>query len=108
MSLRTKILQHSLHLLPVHSFSRRTLSLALSSLPSSHPDFQPSPTPESVIDTLFGEGISAPGDALVYAWEEAGRGRMEEGDPSTGVKGLLEERLRYSAEVGEHLVEVSL
>jgi len=106
MSLRSKILHHALPLLPAHSFTRQTLSLALSSLPTSHPDHRPDPTAEGVIDTLFGEGITAPGQALVEAWDEQGRARMEAVDAKGGVRGMLRDRLGYSAGVGEHLVEV--
>lgn len=107
MSLRSTILRHSLPLLPIHSFTRQTLSLALNSLPPSHPDYRPDPTPEGMIDTLFGEGIKAPGQTLVEAWEAEGRKSMEEKDVKDGVGSTLRGRLRYSAEVGEHLVEVS-
>ena len=106
MSLRPTILRHSLPLLPHHSFTRHTLALALSSLPPSHPAHRAQPVPHHAIDTLFGTGNVDPGQALVRAWDAEGRKHMvgEEG----GVIEALGERLRWSAEVGEHLVEVSV
>ncbi|GFZ50649.1 hypothetical protein JCM24511_08407, partial [Saitozyma sp. JCM 24511] len=101
MSLRSTILTHSLPLLPTYSFTRQTLTHALSSLPSDHPSYRPEPLSESVVDTLFGPGPSA-GKALVEAWEHEGLSRMDKGK---GVQDMLERRLSYSAEVGEHLVE---
>ena len=106
MSLRTKILHHSLPLLPTHSFTRHTLALALTSLPSSHPDHRADLTADTIIDTLFGEGVSAPGKALVEAWEKEGIERMIADDGLRGLSGILGDRLRWSASVGEHLVEV--
>jgi hypothetical protein len=71
-------------------------------LPSDHSSYRPEPLSESVVDTLFGPGPSA-GKALVEAWEHEGLSRMDKGK---GVQDMLERRLSYSAEVGEHLVEV--
>ena len=122
MSLRVSVLQQALPLLPQHSFTRQTLSLALSSL---RPDLtHPSESlgrdaqfpqaevvthyrVENVIDTLFGTGSIAPGKALVEAWQEAGLKDMEEAGPSSKLSDRLGRRLRYSSTVGEHLVEVS-
>ena len=106
MSLRTKILHHSLHLLPTHSFTRQTLSLALSALPSSHPDHRADPTTDAIIDTLFGAGVSAPGKALVEAWENEGIERMVVDEGPRGLGAILGDRLSWSADVGDHLVEV--
>ena len=106
MSLRSKILQHALPRLPTHSFTRHNLSLALTSLPPSHPDYRPDPTPEGMIDTLFGEGLLAPGQALTEAWEKEGRDGMQRADVQEGVSGILRGRLRWSAAVGENLVQV--
>lgn len=107
MSLRTKILSHSLPLLPTHSFTRQTLSLALSRLPSGHPDHQAEPISETVLDTIFGDGNAA-SKALVQRWEEEGVNTMLAESSSTGriMEARLKSRLTYSAEVGEHLVEV--
>ncbi|CAD6584761.1 MAG: hypothetical protein TREMPRED_003953 [Tremellales sp. Tagirdzhanova-0007] len=105
MSLRTKILHHSLHLLPTHSFTRQTLSLALSALPSSHPDHRADPTTDAIIDTLFGAGVSAPGKALVEAWENEGIERMVVDEGPRGLGAILGDRLSWSADVGDHLVE---
>jgi hypothetical protein len=102
MSLRSTILTHSLPLLPTYSFTRQTLTHALSSLPPDHASYRPEPLSDSVVDTLFGPGPSA-GKALVEAWEDEGLSRMDKGK---GVGDMLERRLSYSAEVGEHLVEV--
>lgn len=100
MSLRNTILKHSLPLIPRHSFTRQTLSLSLPSLPSDHPDHKPEIN-DTIIDTLFGQGIAAP-KALVGAWQENGLENME----GEAVEDRLKSRLRYSAEVGAHLVEV--
>ena len=56
---------------------------------------------ESVIDTVFGNGQAA-SKALVAAWEEHGLGEMQGKD----LRERLVGRLRFSAGVGEHLVEV--
>jgi hypothetical protein len=58
-----------------------------------------------VLDTLFGTGPVGCGKALVEAWEEEGSRRM---GLEEDIEERLRERLRYSAEVGEHLVEVGL
>jgi hypothetical protein len=116
MSLRSTILKHSIPLLPTHSFTRHTLSISLSSLPASHPDHRSAPVDPGVIDTVFGEGTTTPCRALVTAWEEAGLTSMSD-DAGSGIEGTgtskervkirLRQRLRYSARLGEHLVEVS-
>ena len=132
MSLRALILQHSLPLLPRHSFSRQTLSAALQSVQSGPENAETahsflesaSPTAttrrdpigldrlddigrENVIDTLFGSGTIAPARALLDAWQDAGLSAMESSEhPQSDVSGRLERRLEYSAGVGEHLVEV--
>lgn len=111
MSLRAKILTHSLPLLPTHSFTRQTLSLALSRLSADHPDYISEVTPDSTLDTLFGDGSAGP-KALVRRWEEEGLEKMSaepEASGSGGSKPLdrrLRARLSFSADVGEHLVEV--
>ena len=101
-SLRSIILHHSLPLLPSRSFTRQTLAIALSCLPPSHPDHRSTPLSDSIIDTIFGNGPTAPGHALVDAWQEVGVGGME----GASVRERLKSRLGYSAGVGEHLVEV--
>lgn len=108
MSIRAKILTHSLPLLPTQSFTRQTLSLALSRLPSDHPDHQAEPVSETVLDTVFGDGNAA-SKALVQRWEEEGVDSMLAESSSTGriLEARLKSRLTHSAEVGEHLVEVS-
>lgn len=110
MSLRAKILTHSLPLLPTHSFTRQTLALALSRLPSDHPDHRVEPIPDSVLDTLFGDGRAAP-KALVQRWEEEGIEPMEAESGSkpsiAGLESRLRSRLTYSAGLGHYLPEVS-
>ena len=123
MSLRSFILQQALPLLPRHSFTRQTLSLALASLrpeltdssgstgqvaSSSHnDDSRTHYRVENVIDTLFGTGSIAPAKALVEAWHDVGLENMVEAGPSSKLSDRLSRRLRYSSTVGEHLVEVS-
>ncbi|KAI9635983.1 uncharacterized protein MKK02DRAFT_44682 [Dioszegia hungarica] len=108
MSLRAKILTHSLPLLPTHSFTRQTLALALSRLPSDHPDHRVEPIPDSVLDTLFGDGRAAP-KALVQRWEEEGIEPMEAESGSkpsiAGLESRLRSRLTYSAGLGHYLPE---
>ena len=100
-TLRTTILRHALPLVPTHSFTRQALVNALPSLPPSHPDHRDA-LPESVIDTLFDAGSSAPAQALVSAWEEEGLTSLQ----GQHVRDRLRHRLSYSSQVGEHLVEV--
>ena len=59
---------------------------------------------DNVLDTLFGSG-TAPARALVRAWEDEGISKITQrpGD----MRDRLRSRLEYSAQVGEHLVEVS-
>ncbi|RXK37659.1 hypothetical protein M231_05071 [Tremella mesenterica] len=105
MSFRQTILNHSLPLIPKHSFTRSTLSYSLSSLPTSHPSYRP-PLEDSVIDTIFGPGHIAC-KALVDAWEEEGLKRLSivESGSEEKLEDILKRRLKYSYEVGEHLVE---
>ncbi|KAK1926254.1 hypothetical protein DB88DRAFT_544500 [Papiliotrema laurentii] len=100
MALRTSILKHALPLVPQHSFTRHTLLLALPSLDPAHPDYQPDVS-ESVIDTLFGNGNTAPARALVDAWVGEGLHAVQ----GANTRERLKNRLRYSSLVGEHLVE---
>ena len=115
MALRSKILHHALPLIPAHSFTRPCLTYALSSLPTDHPDHRP-PLEDSVVDTIFGPGSTA-SRGLVDAWEEAGLHHMVDGGTAPAsvvskkgkekaLEGLLERQLKYSSNVGEHIVEV--
>jgi ubiquinone biosynthesis protein COQ9 len=103
---RTQILRNALPLIPTKSFTRQTLLTSLSSLPPSS-STAPSSTHtdhDAILDTIFGAGPSAPAKALLEAWEQEGATQMQKlGE----IEERLEERLAYSAEVGEHLGEVS-
>lgn len=100
-SVRLQILKHALPLLPVHSFSRQSLLRSLPSLDPSHPDYR-NDIPESIIDTLFGPGNTGASQALVEAWHLEGLHSLH----GTNVRERLKSRLRFSSQVGEHLVEV--
>lgn len=125
MSLRTSILTHALPLISTHSFTRAALSASLTRLPSDHPDARSTPVNEAALDTLYGEGNGA-ALALVQRWaEEGSKTMMSPSDGSSLAEGsasassakgkgreqrlgdMLARRIDYSAEVGEHLVEVS-
>ena len=69
-----------------------------------------------MVDTIFGPGSTA-SRALVEAWDEAGLYHMVDGGAAPAsvvskkgkekaLEGLLERRLEYSSNVGEHIVEV--
>ncbi|THH15339.1 hypothetical protein EW146_g5127 [Bondarzewia mesenterica] len=90
---RSRLLQLALPLVREHGFTREALARSVLCLPEPHPE----PLSDPTVSVLFGEGNSAR-RTLITAWLDEGRMSMRK-QPSTSVKDVLGNRLRYNEPV---------
>lgn len=113
MSLSKSILSKAIKNVPRYSFTRQALLAATSSTEQS-----------DLLESVFGSGIE-PERALVREWEEQGlkaiaptpsssvtvtvpKGKSQREVDFEALRSALERRIRWSSDVGEHLVQVRL